>query len=114
MSKILLIGGTDADRAALSDALEAAGHKVSAAVTRRYTNRWLSRRLKPFDLIVYDLALAPQPEEFWAEFREAAGATPVIILAEAGDPRDYRALGFERVLRRPLTAEAIIATANEL
>ena len=114
MGKILLVGGVESDRAALSDALEAAGHKVSAAITRRYTNRWLSRRIKPFDLIVYDLTEAEQPEDFWVEFRRAAGTTPVIVVSDTGDARDYPALGFERVLRRPVSPDAIVAVANTL
>jgi DNA-binding response OmpR family regulator len=110
--KILLIGGSDADRAALSDALEAAGHQVSAAVTRRFTNRWLSRRIKPFDLILYDTVEAQQPDEFWVEFREAAGTTRVVLLTNPDDPRDYQYLGFEMVLRHPVPVNEIIAVAN--
>lgn len=110
--KVLLIGGSDADRAALSDAFEAAGHQVSAAVTRRFTNRWLSRRIKPFDQIVYDTVEAQQPDDFWVEFREAAGRTRVVILTTSDDPRDYQSLGFKRVLRHPVPVDEIIAVAN--
>lgn len=110
--KILLIGGTETERTALKDALDAAGHAVSAAVTRRFTNRWLSRRIKPFDLIIYDTAEADQPPEFWPEFREAAGATAVILVTDPADSRDYAGFRFERVMRRPCTAADIVQAAG--
>jgi len=110
--KILLIGGSDSGRAALKDALDAAGHSVSAAVNGRFTNRWLARRIKPFDLIIYDTSGAEQPDDFWPEFREAAGATPVILVAAPGDARDYAALGFATVLRGPCAPETLAQAAG--
>ncbi len=110
--KILLIGGTESERAALKTALDAAGHDVSVAVTRRFTTRWLARRIKPFDLIIYDLAEAEQPAEFWPEFREAADAAAVIAIVAPDDTRDYAALGFNRVLRRPFTVADVVQAAG--
>lgn len=110
--KILLIGGTETERALLKSALDDAGNDVSAAVTRRFTTRWLARRIKPFDLIIYDLADADQPDDFWPEFREAAGAAAVIVITGAGDARDYLKLGFDRVLRRPCTVGDVVQAAG--
>lgn len=110
--KILLIGGSETERAALKDALDTAGHSVSAAVTRRFTNRWLARRIKPFDLIIYNTADAEQPDDFWPEFRESAGATPVILVAGPGDARDYAAFDFAAVLRGPCAPETLAQAAG--
>ena len=114
MKKVLLIGGADSERTALKSALEAAGYHVSAAVTRKYTNRWLGRRIKPFDLIIYDLAEAPQAADFWPELRQATGATPVLIISEPDDPVDYAALGMTRVVLRPYTMADLIRHTAEL
>jgi DNA-binding response OmpR family regulator len=114
MKKVLLIGGTDSERTALKIALEAAGYSVSSAVTRKYTNRWLGRRIKPFDLIIYDLADAPQSPDFWPELREQAGATLILVLTDPGDSTDYAALGMNRVLCRPHALDEIVQTAHEL
>ena len=113
MKKILLVGGSEPHRILLQAALEEAGHKASAAVTRKYTNRWLGRRIKPFDLIIYDLEEADQPDEFWLELREAAGATPIIILTSAADTRDYAALGMNQILRRPQTIGDVVKAASQ-
>jgi CheY-like chemotaxis protein len=112
MRKVLLIGGSDAGRSGLTSALESAGCLVSSAVTRKYTNRWLGRRIKPFDLIIYDLDEAPQDESFWPELREQAGATPILILTSAADSFDYAAIGMNRVLRHPSTFDAIVRAAD--
>jgi len=114
MKKVLLVGGTDSERTALKIALEAAGHRVSSAITRKYTNRWLGRRIKPFDLIIYDLAEAPQGPDFWPELREQAGATLILMLTDPGDSTNYAALGMNRVLRRPYALDDIVKTTNEL
>lgn len=114
MKKVLLIGGADTERTALKSALEAAGYHVSAAVTRKYTNRWLGRRIKPFDLIIYDLAEAPQTADFWPELRQAAGATPVLILTGSDDPVDYLALGMTRLVLRPYDMADLVRHAGEL
>ena len=114
MKKVLLIGGTDTDRSALKTALEAAGHRVSSVITRKYTNRWLGRRLKPFDLIIYDLAEAPQSPDFWPELREQAGATLILMLTVCNDATDYASLGMNRVLRRPYALDDIVKSADEL
>ncbi len=114
MKKILLVGGTDANRTRLKEALDDAGHKASAAITRRYTNRWLGRRIKPFDLIVYDLDDAPQDDLFWTELRAAAGATPIVILTSTFDTTDYAAFGMNRVLRQPYTSGDVVQTVNAL
>ena len=114
MKKVLLIGGTDSERTALKIALEAAGYRVSSAVTRKYTNRWLGRRIKPFDLIIYDLADAPQSPDFWPELREQAGATLILMLTDPADATDYGALGMNRVLRRPFALDEIVKAAGEM
>ena len=113
MKKVLIVGGTDSERTVLKIALEAAGYRVSSAVTRKYTNRWLGRRIKPFDLIIYDLADAPQSSDFWPELREQAGATLILMLTDFGDSTDYTALGMNRVLRRPFALDDIVKIANE-
>ncbi len=114
MKSILLIGGTTTQRALLRASLEAEGHHVSAAVTRKYTNRWLSRRIKPFDLIVYDLEEAAQEPGFWPELRAAAGQTPILMLASAFDPTDYAALGMNSVMRRPISVGDVVKEAQRL
>jgi DNA-binding response OmpR family regulator len=114
MNKILLIGGTDANRTSLKLALEAAGFRVSSAVTRKYTNRWLGRRIKPFDLIIYDVEEAAQGSDFWSELRQEAGQTPLIAVAATADLLDYHALGVNRVLHRPKTVADIVAEAKLL
>src|SRR5712692_3556254 len=114
MKKILLIGGTTTHRALLKAALEEAGHRVSAAITRKYTNRWLSRRIKPFDLIVYDTEEAAQDETFWKELREAGRPSSIVILTSALDATDYVALGMDRVLRRPYTIGDAVRVVDEL
>ena len=114
MKKVLLIGGADADRTKLKIALEAAGCRVSSAITRKYTNRWLGRRIKPFDLIIYDLAEAAQNSDFWPELRQEAGATLILILTDPGDAMDYLVLGMTRVLLRPYAVEDIVKSAGEL
>ncbi len=114
MKKILLIGGTTSNRALLKAALEEAGHRVSAAITRKYTNRWLSHRIKPFDMIVYDTEEAAQDATFWKELREAGRPSTIVILTSAFDATDYAALGMDRVMRRPYTIGDVVRTVNEL
>ena len=114
MKKILLIGGSDASRMNLKAALEVAGHRVSAAVTRKYTNSWLGHRLKPFDLIVYDLEAAPQPAEFWAELRVNAGTALLLLLMDANATVDWRERELDRVMRQPFTVDEVVKAANEL
>src|SRR5712692_3777782 len=114
MKKVLLIGGTDTDRSALKTALEAAGYRVTSAITRKYTNRWLGRRIKPFDLIIYDLAEASQRPDFWPELREQAGATLILMLTDLGDSTDYVALGMNRAVRRPYALDDTVKAAAEL
>ncbi|MBI1802148.1 MAG: response regulator [Chloroflexi bacterium] len=114
MKKILLIGGTATNRALLKTALEEEGHRVSAAVTRKYTNTWLAHRIKPFDLIIYDTEEAEQAEGFWRELREAAGATPILVLASALDPLDYARLGMNHRISRPYTIGEVARRAGAL
>jgi len=114
MKKVLIIGGADSERTALKSALEAAGYHVSAAVTRKYTNRWLGRRIKPFDLIIYDLAEAPQNSDFWPELRESAGATPVLVLTSSDDRMDYLAMGMTRVVHPPYKMADLVRHTDEL
>ena len=111
---LLLIGGTDTNRALLKAALEEHGYRVSAAVTRRYTNHWLSRRIKPFDLIIYDVEQAEQPADFWPELRESANGSRLIVIASVFDPIDYQAAGIDRVLRRPVAIGDIIKESDLL
>jgi CheY-like chemotaxis protein len=112
MRKVLIIGGAGANRTVLKIALETAGYRVSSAVTRKYTNRWLGRRIKPFDLIIYDVHDAAQDEAFWLELREQGGATPVLILTPADDATDYAAFGMNRVLRQPYALDDVIRAAG--
>ncbi len=114
MQKILLIGGTDGQRFGLKAALEAAGYRVSSAITRKYTNRWLGRRIKPFDMILYDTEEAERDATFFSEMRAAAPPTIVIVLTSSFDQLDYGALGIQRVLRRPYTLDNVIQSVREL
>lgn len=114
MKKILLIGGTPFHRGMLKASLEEEGFHVSAAITERYTNRWLSRRLKPFDLIIYDTEQAERDPDFWKELREAAGSTPILVLTSVFDQIDYPSLGMNRVMRRPYAIGDVIKAAREL
>jgi DNA-binding response OmpR family regulator len=114
VKRILLIGGSAASRMNLKAALEVAGHRVSAAVARKYTNHWLGHRLKPFDLIIYDLEEAPQPDEFWPELRANAGAALVLVLTTADDPVDWQARGMNHTLRQPFVVDEVAQAANAL
>jgi DNA-binding response OmpR family regulator len=114
MKKILLIGGSDTSRMNLKAALEAAGHRVSVAVTRKYTNSWLGHRIKPFDLIIYHLEDAPQPDEFWTELRANAGTALLLLLRDENDMTDWHARGLDRVMRQPFTVDEVVKAANEL
>jgi CheY-like chemotaxis protein len=111
---LLLIGGTDTNRALLKAALEEHGYRVSAAVTRRYTNHWLSRRIKPFDLIIYDVDQAEQDAEFWPELRQSANGSRIMVIASVFDQSNYQAVGMDRVLRRPVAIGDIIKESDLL
>jgi DNA-binding NtrC family response regulator len=114
MKKILLIGGTDTHRGMLKAALDEAGYRTSAAVTRRYTNTWLAHRIKPFDMIIYDTEEAERAPDFFKEMRDAAPPTIVVVLTSVFDSTDYAALGVKQTLRRPYTLGDVIDTAREL
>ena len=113
MKKILLIGGTDLHRALLKAALDEEGFRASAATTRKYTNRWLAHRIKPFDMIIYDTEQAENEPAFFREMREAAPSTFVVVVTSVFDPIDYASLGIHRTLRRPVTVGDVVATARE-
>ena len=114
MKKILLIGGTATNRALLKASLEEAGHRVTTAITHKYTNSWLAHRIKPFDLIIHDTEEVERDETFWKELREAAGATPILVLTSAFDATNYVALGMNHALHRPYTIGNVVTAANEL
>ena len=114
MKSVLLIGGTTTHRALLKAALEEQGFRVSAAITRKYTNRWLGRRIKPFDLVVYDLEEAEQVPEFWPELRQSAGPGRIIVIASVFDSVDYAGIGIDRVLRRPVAIGDIVRESELL
>ena len=110
----MMIGGTDANRARLKLALEGHGYRVSAAVLRKYTNHWLSRRIKAFALIIYDVEEAAQPPEFWPDLRQSSNGSRIIVVTSATDQTDYLAAGMDKVLRQPGTVEDIIQEADLL
>ena len=111
---VLLVGGTNTNRALLKVALEEHGYRVSAAVLRRYTTHWLSRRIKAFDLIIYDLEEAEQPPEFWPELRQSSNGSRIIVIASVFDPADYLAAGIDRVLRRPIAIGEVVKESDHL
>ena len=111
---VLLVGGTNTNRALLKAALEERSYRVSAAVLRKYTNHWLSRRIKAFDLIIYDLEEAEQPPEFWPDLRQSSNGSRIIVVASAIDHSDYLTAGIDRVLRRPVSVGDIIKESDLL
>ncbi len=114
MKKILMIGGETNTRAMLKASLEEPGHRVSMAITRKYTNSWLAHRLKPFDLIIYDTTEAPQAEPFWTELRQSAGTTPILILTSVFDNTPWSSYRMDRVMRRPFTIGDVVKAADQL
>jgi CheY-like chemotaxis protein len=97
----------------VGDILMAFGHATTTARSGREALDRLAR--EPFDLVLMDMQMpATSGEDLVRRLRASSGperATPVIALADAGQGAsdEYRALGFNGCLAKPIRVNDLIA-----
>ncbi len=116
MARIAIVGQEWLPRALLRAELEEAGHNVAGYESLAEVIPPLRIGLLPLDLLIFDSVGAYLDPNQLRELRKAAGSMPILILSgHFGDISqvDFRALGFQGVMARPVLIRSIVERTDE-
>ena len=114
MSRILVVEDDDSIRLITELALVSAGHEVRAAATGYEALEHLTR--ESADLILLDLRMPLMDgTEFAREYRERAGAAPIVVLTAATERAVSRKeLSASRYLEKPFDLDELLRVVDEV